>query len=108
MSDVIATIDVMPITTPRTVSPERILFERTVSKAMTTTSFNSPTRIVRGRLLTAQGLDGIEPRGAVRGIQPEEQSDERRDDDPQRHGPRLNLCGHRRDLRDRECDGPAE
>ena len=42
MSAVIATIDVMPITTPSTVSPERSLFVRTVSKAMTMTSRTSP------------------------------------------------------------------
>ena len=42
ISAVIATIDVMPITTPSTVSPERSLFVRTVSKAMTMTSLMSP------------------------------------------------------------------
>ena len=40
--DVMATMDVMPITTPSTVRPERILFVRTVSKAMTTTSRSRP------------------------------------------------------------------
>ena len=42
MSAVMATIDVMPMTTPSTVRAERILFERTVSKAMTMTSITSP------------------------------------------------------------------
>ena len=42
ISAVIATIDVMPMTTPSTVRPERILFVRTVSKAMTMTSRISP------------------------------------------------------------------
>ena len=45
MSDVIATMDVMPMTTPSTVRPERSLFVRTVSKAITMTSRMSPTRI---------------------------------------------------------------
>jgi hypothetical protein len=55
MSDVMPTIDVMPMTTPRTVSPDRILFVRSVSSAITNTSRHRP-------LFTAQGLDGIERR----------------------------------------------
>jgi hypothetical protein len=42
---VIPTIEVMPITTPRTVRPERILFERTVSNAIAMTSVISVARI---------------------------------------------------------------
>ena len=39
---VMPTIDVMPMTTPRTVNPERILLVRTVSNAIETTSLKSP------------------------------------------------------------------
>ena len=42
---VMPTIDVIPMTTPRTVSAERILFERTVSAAIAMTSVIRPTRI---------------------------------------------------------------
>src|SRR3954465_515709 len=94
MSDVIATIEVMPMTTPSTVRPERILLTRTVSNAMTTTSFRSPTRMVRGALFTAQRLNGIESCGAVCGIESEEQSHQRRDPYPERHRPDLNRGGH--------------
>src|SRR5262249_44449005 len=57
---VMPTIDVMPITTPSTVSAERILFDQIVSNAITTTSRKSPSRIAtshpsgeRGRLQTS-------------------------------------------------------
>ena len=40
------TIDVMPMTTPSTVSPERILLVRTVSNAIATTSLTRPSRMV--------------------------------------------------------------
>ena len=43
---VIPTIDVMPITTPSTVSAERSLLVRTVSKAIATTSVKRLARIV--------------------------------------------------------------
>jgi hypothetical protein len=42
MSAVIATIEVIPMTTPSTVRPERSLFVRTVSKAITMTSRIKP------------------------------------------------------------------
>ena len=45
MIAVMPTIDVMPMTTPRTVSPERILFVRTVSNAIEMTSLKSPVLI---------------------------------------------------------------
>ena len=45
MSAVMPTIDVMPMTTPRTVRPERSLFVRTVSNAIVTTSQSSPNRM---------------------------------------------------------------
>src|SRR3954453_6506816 len=43
-SDVMPTIDVMPMTTPRTVSAERILFVRSVSTDIVTISRSSPAR----------------------------------------------------------------
>ncbi len=75
---VMPTIDVMPMTTPRMVSAERILFERTVSKAITTTSLIRPIRIatwVLLSLLVAQGFDRIEARGLDGGIHPEKDAD---------------------------------
>ena len=42
---VMPTIDVIPITTPRTVNAERILLPRTVSNAIATTSPSRPTLI---------------------------------------------------------------
>ena len=42
---VMPTIDVMPMTTPSTVSAERILLPRTVSNAIATTSPSRPTLI---------------------------------------------------------------
>ena len=81
MSAVIATIEVMPITTPSTVRPERSLFVRTVSKAMTMTSRSSPyaDSAVFVFILAPQRLNRIQARRADRRIQPEEQTDQRRD-----------------------------
>ena len=45
MSAVMPTIDVIPMTTPSTVRPERSLFVRTVSNAMLITSPMRPKRI---------------------------------------------------------------
>jgi hypothetical protein len=44
MSDVMPTIDVMPMTTPSTVSAERILFVRNVSIDIMTISPSNPER----------------------------------------------------------------
>ena len=46
MSDVMPTIDVMPMTTPSTVSAERILFVRSVSIDIVMISPSSPERSV--------------------------------------------------------------
>src|SRR5204863_4901959 len=108
MSDVMATMDVMPITTPSTVSPERILLTRTVSNAITITSLRSPTRNARSRLLTAQRLDGIQPRGTVGRVKAEEEAHERGDDDAERHGPELNRRRDGRQARDAQRDGAAQ
>ena len=56
MSEVMPTMAVMPITTPRMVSAERILLVRKVSSAMRMTS---PARL----LFTAQCLDRVQGRG---------------------------------------------
>src|SRR5688572_24245103 len=68
MRDVMPTIDVMPMTTPSTVSPDRILFARRVSSAIRSTSPNSP-------LFTSERLNGAERRGARGRIGAEEQAD---------------------------------
>src|SRR5947208_3764434 len=99
MSDVIPTIDVMPMTTPRTVSAERILLARSVSKDMTTISESRPVRTVF-MLFAPQGFDRIQFRRAHRGIQTKEQSDERGNADAHRHGPRLDRGRKRRQLAD--------
>ena len=44
MSEVIPTIEVMPMTTPSTVNAERILLERSVSNDMATISASRPAR----------------------------------------------------------------
>jgi hypothetical protein len=54
---VMPTIDVMPMTTPSTVNPERILLVRSVSNAITATSRHSPRLMA---LLTAKRLDRVE------------------------------------------------
>ena len=46
MSAVMPTMDVIPITTPRTVSAERILLVRSVSSDIDTISRNRPVRMV--------------------------------------------------------------
>src|SRR5258706_1171400 len=105
---VIPTIDVMPMTTPSTVSPDRILFERIVSNAIAMTSVKraarmlislaacSPQRTQRTRRCERvvpsffpQRLDRIQPRRACGGVQPEEQSDDGRDADAEGDGPDL-------------------
>src|SRR5438105_3852833 len=105
MSAVIPTIDVIPITTPRTVSPERILLPRTVSRAMLTTSGRSVKRTIS---FPPQGLNRIEARRPHRRIQAEEQSDERRDADAERDRPCFDRRGDRREPRDGQRDGDAQ
>src|SRR5687768_11361554 len=82
MSDVMPTIDVMPMTTPRIVSADRILFVRTVSSAMRRTSPRSP-------LFTPQCLDRIERRGPGRRVGAEEQANGRGYADAKHDGPHL-------------------
>src|SRR5207244_1195101 len=105
MSDVMATIDVMPITTPSTVKPERLLLVRTVSNAITTTSPMSPARIL---LLTAKGLNRIESRGAARGVHSKKQPDQRGNADSDCDRPHLDGCRNRREFRDDDGDDRAE
>src|SRR5476649_2004759 len=79
-------IDVMPMTTPSTVSTDRILLPRTVSKAITTTSLIRPTLIAR-RLFLPERFDRIERGGAHRRIQAEDEADKRGDADAERDRP---------------------
>src|SRR5262245_35847890 len=119
MSAVMPTIDVMPMTTPSTVSAERILLVRTVSNAITITSLKRPTRIAmisvpsaryptchestrarRTPSLSPQRFNRIEPRGAHRRIQTEEQPDDGRDADAEDDRPDFDGRRNRRQVRD--------
>ena len=59
MSDVMPTIDVMPMTTPSTVSAERILFVRSVSIDIVTISPSNPERSAAIRLLSESERMGM-------------------------------------------------
>src|SRR6187397_2489901 len=83
ISEVIPTIDVMPMTTPSTVSAERILLARRVSNDMTMISDRSPVRTVF-MSFAPQRLDGVEFRRAHGRVETEEQSYERGDPDAER------------------------
>src|SRR4051812_13064813 len=98
-SEVIPTIDVMPMTTPSTVSAERILLVRSVSNAITTISERRPVRTL-AILLAPQGFDRVQLCGAHRRIQAKEQADDRGDADADRDGPGLNRRGQRREPAD--------
>src|SRR5688572_28168983 len=95
MSDVIPTIAVMPITTPRMVNADRSLLVRRVSSAILTTSPASD-------LFTAQRLDGIKARGTRCRVEAEEESHAGRDAQAQDHGPRLEARRERRHRRNRQ------
>src|SRR5258705_3870000 len=100
MSDVMPTIAVMPMTTPRTVSAERSLFTRRVSSASVTTS---PKRAIRAAarrapiLFAPQRFDRVQPRGSRCRIQSEEETNRGGDPDAEGHGPQLEARGQRRD-----------
>ena len=71
MSEVMPTIDVIPMTTPSTVSAERILLVRRVWNDITKISDSSPARrpaIIR--LLAPQGFNRVQFRRAHRGYMP--------------------------------------
>ena len=78
------TIDVMPMTTPSTVSAERILLVRSVSHRhdddLAEQSARAPNLSAhfQSALLAPQGFDRIEPRRPHRRIQAEEQPDDAR------------------------------
>src|SRR5690349_9536049 len=101
MSDVMPTIDVIPMTTPRIVRPERILLPRNVSSAMRQTSPIRP-------LFTAQCLDGIEPGGAGGWIRSKEQADAGGNADAEHDGPELQRRRQRRESRDGLCRQESE
>src|SRR5678815_5631295 len=86
ISEVMPTIDVMPMTTPRMVNAERILLVRSVSNAITATSRHNPRLMP---LLTSQRLDRVERCCPVRRPGPEEQADGGGDADAEHDGPQL-------------------
>src|SRR4051812_45939521 len=103
------TIEVMPITTPSTVSAERILLPRTVSNAIATTSLISPTRIAISRpSFLSQRLDRIEGGGAHRRIQAEDQADQRGDADAEPDRPHFDRRRDRRKRGDGDGDRGAQ
>src|SRR4026207_2323545 len=104
------TIAVMPMTTPSTVSPERILLVRTVSNAITTTSAsNAILKVIRFLVaLRSQCFDRSRPRGAHRRVEAEEQADPRRDADAEPDRPYLDCRRPRRERRDGGRDRRAE
>src|SRR5688500_18188781 len=104
---VMPTIEVMPITTPSTVSPERILFVRTVSNAMAMTSANRLALIFETSL-SPQSLDRIQPGGPRRRIQSEEQPDDAGDADAEGNRPCLDGGRNRGQRRDHHGDRRAE
>src|SRR5262245_61358720 len=109
MSDVMPTIAVMPITTPSTVSADRIMLTRSVSAAMTTTSRIRPARTgITVPSFPPERFDRVEARRAHRRIETEEESDERRDADSERHGPRLDGGRHRCEGRDEQGKPAAQ
>src|SRR5688572_22221072 len=99
ISDVMPTIDVMPMTTPSTVSPERSLLARNVSSAIRTTSPSRP-------LFTSECLDRVERCRARGGVGPEEQADGGGDADAEDHRPQLE--GRRQRRQRRQQRGEAE
>ena len=80
ISDVMPTIDVTPMTTPSTVSAERILLLRRVSNAMAAVSLQQRELFgERGHDYSRRKrFDGIEHGGAPRRHPAEEQPDRRR------------------------------
>src|SRR4051794_30670896 len=101
-SAVIPTMDVMPMTTPRTVRADRSLFASSVSNAIATTSPTRPSRIAMAPrlsprrqnagfcvvpLFVPQRFDRIQPRRLERGIHAEEDADGRREADADRERP---------------------
>ena len=70
MSDVIPTIEVMPMTTPSTVSAERILLVRSVSNAMLTISPSRPERDGRPRYSRLNASIGSRRAARIAGYRP--------------------------------------
>ena len=85
MSEVMPTIDVMPMTTPSTVSAERILLRaQRVERHRRRFRESRPAAECLPCYSRLQRFDRIELRGAHRRIQPEEQPDDRGDADAER------------------------
>src|SRR5438045_9431134 len=97
ISEVMPTIDVMPMTTPSTVRAERILFVRSVSIDIPTISLSNPARIP-AMLFPPQRFDRIERRRPHCRIHAEEEADDRRDADADEHRPPFHRRGQRGQL----------
>src|SRR5687767_3481630 len=89
MSDVMPTIEVMPMTTPSTVSPDRILLARRVSSAMRRTSPSSP-------LFTSERLNRVERCGTRGRVRAEEQADGSRNAHAEKNRPQFQRRRQRR------------
>ena len=90
ISDVMPTIEVTPITTPSTVSAERILLLRSVSNAIAAVSPSSANCFVNGDIGLSprrKRFDRIEHRRAARRHPAEEQADRGGDGHAERHRP---------------------
>ena len=72
MIELIPTMAVMPMTTPRTVSAERILFARIVPMAIAIVSAKSATLTIDA-LFPSERFDRIEPRRLDRRVEAEEE-----------------------------------
>ena len=94
MSDVMPTIDVMPMTTPSTVRAERILFvAQRVERHARDLAEQSGLPVRFFTLFAPQRFDRVEHRGAARRVPPEEQPDHRGDADAEDDRPRLDRAG---------------
>ena len=89
ISAVMPTIDVMPMTTPSTVSAERILLVRTVSNAIDDDFAEAGRRGSPSRYSRLSASIGSRRAARIAGIQAEEQADQRGDADAERRPTRL-------------------
>src|SRR5476651_6996 len=102
-------MDVMPMTTPSTVSAERSLLPRTVSNAITTTSLMRPARIAISVVsFPPQRFDRLETRGLHRRVQAEKEADQRGNPDAEHDRPGFDRRRNRRERRNRGRDRGAE
>ena len=97
MSAVMLTIEVMPMTTPRMVSAERILLAHSVSKAISAVSRKSARRFSRAPVIRASSASIGASRAARRaGYQPKNRPTSGGDQDADHHRPGLDRRRERR------------